>query len=359
MNSSVFPALICSLIFPTSWGCSSEDASPSASGGEAGASTGGTSTGGTSTGGTSTGGTSTGGTSTGGTSTGGTSADANVGTFWVTLNPAAEGASAYTSITGKIRSGATPTDIIETPLASGNGCTTFKFSRQPCVNVTCAASEVCAAPDDCRALPSLVAVGEVSLTGIGSGPLVLSEVNKNYQYAGDIAYPGFEDGATISLTAAGDFYPAFNLSTSGVAPVVLDTDEYMLASGQPLLIEWDPGTNLDAKVTVSLNISRHGGSAGYLQCDTDDSGSLTIPAEPISELIALGVGGFPQLLIMRSTRAETPVTNGKVALEVTAIAHPTLGIEGLCSCNDSSECGACTDATKSVCDSVRRVCVSP
>jgi hypothetical protein len=218
---------------------------------------------------------------------------------------------------------------------------------------------VCAGPDDCRALPSLVSVGEVSLTGIGSGLLVLSEVNKNYQYAGDIAYPGFEDGATISLTAAGDFYSAFSISTTGVAPVMLHADEYVLASRQPLLVEWDPGTNPAAKVTVSLNISRHGGSAGYLQCETDDSGSLTIPASPISELIALGVAGFPQLLVMRHTRAETPVTNGKVLLEVAAIANPTLGVEGLCSCFDSSDCGTCSDATKSVCDSVRRVCISP
>jgi hypothetical protein len=350
MNSAVLPALVCSILLASTWGCSSEGASPSDDGGEAGTSQGGT-------GGSPVGGTSAGGSS--GTSAGGTSTDANVGKFLVTLNPMEGSNAPYTSIDGKVYSGEIPVDVIETPVASGNGCTTFVFSRQPCVNVTCSATQKCAGPDDCRELPSQVGVGAVSLTGIGPDTLSLSETNKNYQYAGEVAYPGFDDGATLSLTAGGDFYPAFDISATGVSPMVLHEGDYLLSSGQPLLVEWNPGTNEAARVTVSLNISRHGGSAGYLQCETEDSGSLTIPADPIRELIALGVTGFPQLSVMRHTRGEAQVTNGKVTLEVAAIAIPTLGVEGLCSCFDSSDCGTCSDATKSVCDSVRRVCVTP
>ena len=359
MNRTVLPTLISSIILASSWGCSSEGAPPSANGGEAGTSGGG-SAGGPPVGGTSAGGSS--GTSAGGTSgasSGGTSSDPDVGTFVVTLNPMEGSSAPYTSIDGKVYSGETPTDVIETPVASGNGCKTVVFSRQPCVNVTCSGTQACAGPDDCRDLPSQVGVGPVSVTGVGPDVLNLSETNKNYQYAGEIPYPGFEDGATISLTAGGDFYPAFDVSTTGVAPMVLHADEYSLSNGQPLLVEWTPGTNQAAGVTISLNISRHGGSSGYLACETEDSGSLTIPAEPIRELIALGVAGFPQLVVRRHTRAEAEVTNGKVALEVEAIAIPTLAVEGYCSCFDSSDCGTCADTSKSVCDSVRRVCVSP
>ncbi|HEX6272772.1 MAG TPA: hypothetical protein VFZ53_07030 [Polyangiaceae bacterium] len=244
-------------------------------------------------------------------------------------------------------------------MASGNGCTTFAFSRYPCVNVTCSGDQKCVGPDDCREPPPLVGVGAVSVSGVGPDVLDLSEVNKNYQYAFEITYPGFEDGDPISLTAAGDFYPAFVVTTTGVAPAVLQASDYLLSTGQPLLVEWTPGTNPAARVTVSLNISRHGGSPGYLQCETEDSGSLTIPADPIRELISLGVAGFPQLTFRRYTRADAQVTNGKIALEVEAIAIPTLAVEGYCSCFDSSDCGACSDTTKSVCDSVRRVCVVP
>ena len=96
----------------------------------------------------------------------------------------------------------------------------------------------------------------------------------------------------------------------------------MLSSGKPLLVEWDPGTNDDAEVVLLLNISKHGGSAGYMRCDTDDSGSFTIPAGPIQALIDLGVAGFPQLTLTRRTRGEAAVTGGKIAFDVAAVAIP-------------------------------------
>ncbi|MDQ2643214.1 MAG: hypothetical protein M3020_05340 [Myxococcota bacterium] len=347
------------------FGCSSDTNEPAAAtGGETSVPT----TGGSGTGGSpgSNGGTpgSTGGSpsSTGGdSSTGGSASDpdAIVGTFTVTLNPAAELMDAYTSVIGKVYSGAYPTDVIETPLASGNGCTTFKFSRQSCIDVTCTGSQVCAAPDVCRDVPKLVSVGKVSIAGIDPGSLMLSGVNNNYQYPADITYPGFAEGAAITLSASGDFYPAFEVSTTGVAPAVMKADSYLLAPGQPLALEWEPGGNADADVSIVLNISKHGGSAGYLRCDTTDTGSLTIPADVLRELIDLGVAGFPSLTLTRRTRGVTPVTGGKVALDVAAEAHPPLDVEGYCSCFNSSDCGSCSDATKTVCDSVRKLCNAP
>jgi hypothetical protein len=302
-------------------------------------------------------------TGTGGASaaTGGASAsNAVLGTFSVTLNPpVGDSADAFTSISGKVYSGEYPTDVIETPSATAGGCTTYEFSRQPCLEVACTTSQVCAAPEDCRERPRLVGVGAVSVSGIGAGPLALSVVNNNYQYAGDIPYPGFEDGATISLTANGDHYPAFTVSTTGVAPVSLSKDEYLLTSGDPLLVEWAPGTNDDAEVILLLNISKHGGSPGYLRCDTVDSGSFTIPAGPIQALIDLGVAGFPQLTVTRRTRGEAAVNGGKIVLDVAADAIPTLAVEGYCSCNDAGDCGSCSDPTKTVCDPLRRLCNAP
>ena len=293
--------------------------------------------------------------------TGGTSvSNAIVGTFSVTLNPpVGDSTPAYTSISGKVYSGEYPTDVIETPVTTAGGCTTYEFSRQPCLDVACTSSQVCAGPDDCRERPRLVGVGNVAVSGIGAGTLALTMVNNNYQYAGDIPYPGFDAGAEISLTAFGGHYPMFTVSTTGVAPVSLSKDEYLLSSGEPLLVEWEPGTNEDAEVAVILNISKHGGSAGYMRCDTDDSGSLTIPAGPIQSLIDLGVAGFPQLTLTRRTRGEAAVPGGKVALEVAAEAIPMLAVEGYCSCFDAGDCGSCSDPTKTACDPLRRLCNAP
>jgi hypothetical protein len=276
------------------------------------------------------------------------------------MNPPQDTSSSpYTSIIGKIYSGEYPSDVIETPISSGGGCTTYKFSRHSCIDVTCTSSQACAGPEDCRDVPRLVSVGTVSLTGIGADPLKLSAVNNNYQYPNDVPYPGFDEGATITLSASGDHYPAFMISTTGVTPAALEANEYRLAGGQPLLVKWEPGTNPDAEVTIGLNISRHGGSAGYLECEAEDSGSFTIPAEPIQAPIDLGVAGFPQLRFSRWTRGVTEVPGGTIRLELSAVAIPALEVEGYCSCFDSSDCGSCSDSTKSVCDPVRKLCLEP
>ena len=110
---------------------------------------------------------------------------------------------------------------------------------------------------------------------------------------------------------------------------------------------------------MTLNISKHGGSAGYMLCTTTDSGALTISADVLKKLVGLGVGGFPELLLTRSTHDEATVTAGKIALDVEAVAKPALSIEGYCSCFNDSDCGSCTDKTKTSCDSLKRLCKTP
>jgi hypothetical protein len=249
--------------------------------------------------------------------------------------------------------------VIETPVTSEGGCTVYKYSLHSCINPACTGAQKCAGPEDCQAAPDLVSVGTVTVEGIGATPLTLALTNNNYQYPLDLEYPGFNEGAELSISASGAFYPAFTVATTGVAPISLGADTFELASSQPLVVEWEAGANPDATVTINLNISRHGGSAGYLECNGPDSGSLTIPAMAVTRLIELGVAGYPQLVLTRRARAEVAVTAGKIALDSMATAVPTLTIEGLCSCFDSSDCGSCEDSGKSVCDSVRKVCHAP
>jgi hypothetical protein len=324
--------------FAATLACSSEDEPSAANGGQAGS-----------------------GGSSGAASAGGGNAatDASLGSFSVTLNAAIETTPAYTAVLGKVYSGEYPNEVIETPIASGNGCTAYKYSLQACIETECSSSQRCAGPELCRDLPRLVSVGAVSVAGFESGALTLTAINNNYQYPGEIAYPGLADGAPITLTAAGDHYPAFALMSTGVAPMVLRADSYSLAGGGSLLVEWEAGQNSAARVSIVLNLTRHGGSAGYLECDVADSGSLTIPANVLEALINLGVAGFPQLVATRYTRGVAAVATGQIALNVASVAMPELNVEGICSCFDSGDCGSCSDTTKTSCDALRRVCVAP
>jgi hypothetical protein len=290
---------------------------------------------------------------------GSTAAGTNLGSFSVTLEAANGDKAPSTSVLGKVYSGPYPQEVIETPVVSGGGCTAYKYSLQACIEVECSSSQRCAGPEECRDLPRLVGVGAVSVTGFDAGPMTLTAVSNNYQFAGNIPYPGLADGAALTLTAAGDHYPAFTITSTGIAPMVLRADSYSLSEGGTFLIEWEPGQNSAARVSIVLNLTRHGGSAGYLECDAPDSGSLTIPANVLQALVDLGVAGFPQLVAKRYTRGVAAVPGGHIALNVSAVALPKLNVEGVCSCNDSGDCGSCSDTTKTSCDAEHRLCVAP
>jgi hypothetical protein len=136
--------------------------------------------------------------------------------------------------------------------------------------------------------------------------------------------------------------------------------KYQIASGKPLEVSWTPSAVVtDAKVSIGLNISKHGGSAGYLECSVSDTGSYTIPADLISALIDLGVAGFPQLTVTRSSTGDAQVSTGIIEFVVQSLAIPTLEVEGYCSCFNSSECGSCSDTTKTTCDTVKKLCTKP
>ncbi|MGC4088165.1 MAG: hypothetical protein QM756_09745 [Polyangiaceae bacterium] len=319
-------------------GCSSDGNSGDANGGSGGASAG----------------------KGGSSSVGGTSGDAVVGTFMLALNPSVEATAPYTSIFGTVYGSPYPTDVIETVVASNAACSVYKFSRQSCTNPACTAAQTCVGPNVCEDKPSLVSIGDVSLTGVGPSALKLTAINNNYQYALDLPYPGFDDGGAVTLSATGSYFPAFSLTTKGTAPVELTATSYRISSGSALSVEWAPGSaGTAAKVAIMLNISKHGGSAGYMKCSTTDSGSFTVPADLLKALVDLGVAGFPQLLFTRSTRAEASVSTGKVAFEIDALASPKLDIDGYCSCFSSSDCGSCSDTTKTTCDTVKKLCNAP
>ncbi|HEY5955764.1 MAG TPA: hypothetical protein VIV60_04390 [Polyangiaceae bacterium] len=286
--------------------------------------------------------------------------DPIVGYFSVVLNPAVDATAAYTTVFGKAYTGPVLTSVIETPAASNAQCKVYAFSQQSCTNPSCTTQQSCVAANVCKDNPTLVSVGEVSITGVGGSSIKLSAINKNYQYAGEITYPGFAEGDTITLTAKGDYYPEFSVSAKGVSPIALSESSYTIASGSPLALKWDPsGSAVKANVNLGLNISKHGGSAGYLSCDVEDTGSYTIPADLITSLINLGVAGFPQLTVTRSSRGTSAVTQGVVQLAVQSLAIPNLQVEGYCSCFNSADCGSCADKTKTTCDTVKKLCNAP
>jgi hypothetical protein len=371
MNMRVGTALvrygIWFVITGLTFACSSSD--EKASEGTGGTGVGGTSTGTTGTRTTSTGTTSTGGTANqGGEGTGGSkttstvavSPSAVVGSFSLRLNPAVEDQPAYDQIIGTNYAWEFPTDVTETVKIKNADCAVYTFGLQFCDPTCASGEEVCIGNNTCRAKPEQVSVGDVTIEGVGDTTLKLKNANNTYQYVGAITYPGFNAGDAIQLSATGDFYPAFSVEAKGVEPIALTKTSYEMSAKSDLVIEWTPSpANASEPIEVLLNISKHGGSYGYLKCAVADTGKLTIPADQIAALMKLGVSGFPSLLVTRSSIGKATLEKGVITFDVTSIAKPALNIEGYCSCFDSSECGSCSDSTKTACNTTTKLCYAP
>jgi len=266
-----------------------------------------------------------------------------VGSFQVKLTPASDLGPASTSIVGRIYDGPTPvTTLWEQPQVDGD-CT-LTTPRVPFCSTPCGGSAACVEDDTCLAYPTAHGAGAVKVTGLkatnGSSPLELLLVANTYQAPPSVPleYPSFAESDAITLAAAGDYHPAFNLSSKGIQPLALGSGELALKSGKPLALSWTKGAESSAKIHVKLDISHHGGSKGQIECDTADSGALSISAALISKLLSLGVAGFPTVIVTRHTVGSTVIPAGRVELELSSSVEQAVTIDGLTSCTDTKNC---------------------
>jgi len=246
-----------------------------------------------------------------------------------------------TSIIGRINDGVTPvTTIWEKPEVDGD-CT-LTTPRVPFCSTPCGGSAACVEDDTCLAYPTAHGVGVVTVTGVkaadGSSSLELKPLNNNYQAGVPLAYPPFAESDAVTFAAAGDYFPAFNLSSKGIAPLALTSTELALKSGQALALTWTKGAESSAKIHVKLDISHHGGSKGQIHCDTADSGALTVSAALISKLLNLGVAGFPTVIVTRHVVGSSVISPGRVELEISSTVEQAVAIDGLKSCTDKADC---------------------
>ena len=141
-------------------------------------------------------------TSTGGASTGGSSSvkrNTEVGRFTVALNPSIDTSPPYTSVSGTVRDGVYPSDVIETFMVGNASCAVYALALQSC-SPLCSTTQVCVATNVCQEIPAKVSVGDVTVMGVGPTTIALSQVSNQYQYAGDVTYPGFNPGDPITLS---------------------------------------------------------------------------------------------------------------------------------------------------------------
>jgi hypothetical protein len=267
-----------------------------------------------------------------------------IGTFQIQVLADESGvATGMTKIVGQVSDGPTPANVIWTSIREVGGChletPSVPFCEQGC------GAEVCAADNKCLPYPTGHSVGAVTLKGVkladGGTDLALREIAKAYQPpAGTaIAYPPFAASDTVSLTATGGDYAAFELSAKGVAPLAFTSTDFELDKDKALELTWDAAPDPKASnMYIKLDISHHGGAKGLIECNVDDTGSLTIPADLVTELMGLGVAGFPSIVAMRQSIDTAQIAPGLVKLEISARTEQFVTVKGVESCTADEDC---------------------
>jgi hypothetical protein len=273
-----------------------------------------------------------------------------VGTFTVRLvgpvpatgsRPATSG---HATIGGSVFSAPQPQETIwEEDMKQGD-CRVLTprvpFCETPCVD------GVCVEDDECQAHPMQRSVGTLTFTGLktstGATEFQVRSINGSYSTPGDVSlpHPPFDEGDEVRLKAAGEgSVAAFEVTGKGIAPLELTTTAFPLRSGMPLAVAWKaPAMPSLGRIEVKLDISHHGGTKGKIECDTADTGSLSIAAPLATRLLNLGVAGFPTITVARVNRGSVQSSLGKVDLQVVSDLERPIDIEGLASCANSSDC---------------------
>lgn len=272
------------------------------------------------------------------------------GTFQVRLiapvpamngQPATPGAAA---VLGKIYDGPTPSQIVWEKGTKAGDCQLL-LPRVPYCSTPCGGSAVCVEDETCQPYPAAHSAGTVTAKGLktesGATEFSMQPVANNYQTPSGVKllYPPFAEGDTITFEASGDHFSAFSVQSKGILPLELTNASISLEPDMPLTLTWTPpGQAGISTIHVKLDISHHGGTKGVLECETADTGSLVIEAAILTELVNLGVAGFPAIAVTRKAVGSTTISPGRVELVVSSEVERAVEIPGLTSCTDDMQC---------------------
>jgi hypothetical protein len=262
----------------------------------------------------------------------------------VQLAPAnpSTGTAASTRLVGKVSDGPTPPQIVWAVSEEAGDCVLEK-PRVPFCDPSCGAG-VCVDDNECQDYPLAKSVGNVTVTGVANSTgaaFTMTPVAGNYQPPAGVTlrYPGFdEDGAIGISTSGGDLSP-FSIETKGIRPLELSGDVIPLESGKPLALKWAAARDPQASsIHVKLDISHHGGTKGMILCDVADTGAFEIPSPLVTKLLALGIAGFPTVVVTRHSAGTAQTALGVVELDVQSPVERSVTIPGLVSCDGDEDC---------------------
>lgn len=277
---------------------------------------------------------------TGGAGTGG-NGDGVVGAFLVTLQ--SDFPPPVASVAGAVKNAPTNSLVVWEEKGKDGTCTLLK-QRAPFCSTPCGSGNQCVADDTCKPEALGHDVGTAKITGVktsagGTEVALTSTTPGSYGSSTALAYPPFDEGADVAVAVASGPYGAFSAHAKGIAPLVVPEAQITIEKDKPLTLTWTAkGASADSTIHVHLDISHHGGTKGQIECDTADTGSLTIGASLVTQLVNLGVAGFPTVRLTRSSVGSTKISLGTIEMRAEHNVERAIVVPGHVSCTEDEQC---------------------
>lgn len=263
----------------------------------------------------------------------------------------------YATIDGRVYAAPKP-NFNETwePTATEGQCQLVERRRVEC-------SEACVAPDSCAEgglclqEPATSDLGQLRVWGLETKalqPFIDLELLPTGTYVllrDSLQFPPFDAGDEIVFEASGGASGgAFVVGVQAIEALELTSEEAVpFEPDTPVTLTWEPGTVETATLSVTVDISFHGGNFGQIRCETEDSGQLTISAEMVTRLIDLGVAGFPHVELLRRSQAFVNQGGNHIEFNVVSSKFQLLSVPGVRSCTDDDQCEAGETCQASMC----------
>ena len=159
---------------------------------------------------------------------------------------------------------------------------------------TCGGDTICTAGGECSPFPTNLDAGTVHIAG--TDPELDLEPQPGPNYYTMENYPDlYQPGDLLTLTGGGDGTdaPAFEATARGVPVLELPTNMFTATEHQDMVVEWDTADDSPDGAAIVLHMdSDHHGAPGYIECWAADDGEVTVAADLIDAIIAVGESGI-------------------------------------------------------------------
>ncbi len=248
------------------------------------------------------------------------------------------GRDSYATVSGMVSDGVVPITVL-TALGSAEDCQLLRRENLFC-DPACNPDQTCDFDGTCIPYPTTQELGTATMTGL-LVPVVMEPVEPGFKYFNtSLPFPAFEAGSVITLTTTGGLYAPLELHGVGVEPLVIPEGDMILQRDTPIAIRWTaPAGPVRSELYARITVDQHGVTPVQIACVTADDGELDVPAELVTQLIDLGVTGFPNGVVHRRTVDSAPVGDGGCAeLVVNAPQELSIRVDGFVPCDDPSDC---------------------